>query len=36
MRSKRQFKQTFLELPPQLLDLTMQQHQKYFPMKLNG
>ena len=31
---KGNFKQTFLELPPQLLDLTMQQHQKYFPMKL--
>ena len=31
---KGNFKQAFLDLPPQLLDLTMQQHQKYFPMKL--
>ena len=30
---KGNFKQTFLDLPPQLLDLTMQQHQKYFPKK---
>ena len=31
---KGNFKKDFLNLPPQLLDLTMQHHQKYFPMKL--
>ena len=31
---KGNFKKDFLDLPSQLLDLTMQYHQKYFTMKL--